>query len=410
MREQDLSPGPAPGPQHETGSEPGSGVRRRALLTGALLGVAASGVLFSGLLLVYRSRHVLPPPAAAHGFTVAQREIQIAAGAPQPIPFETAAVELKAPLPMPPITARITAVESNTAPAYAPLEGRIDHVLVKLGQTVSAGAHLALVRSGELASMLRELRGSSALAQTKRALAARMQVLVEARGASANDLLVAKNDLRDAELQASTADSRLKSLSIAPAGDNLYWLLAPRGGVVTQIDAAPGQQVGPGRDRPVVTLADLDEVLVLADVAQHDAGALRVGDAVDIRVPGDNDSLGSGQVENIAQVVDPERQTVPIRARAKNPQRLLRPNAFVEARFAPSSARSVLQVPTESVVSDGLESVVFVQTEPGRYRRTEVTVGRQNRRLTEIRAGLRGGERVVTSGALLLLNALDVED
>jgi multidrug resistance efflux pump len=71
-----------------------------------------------------------------------------------------------------------------------------------------------------------------------------MQVLVEARGASANDLMVAKNDLRDAELQASTADSRPKSLSIAPAGDNLFWLLALRDGVVTQLEATPGQYVG----------------------------------------------------------------------------------------------------------------------------------------------------------------------
>ena len=63
--------------------------------------------------------------------------------------------------------------------------------------------------------MLRDLRSSPALALTKRALANRMQVLVEARGASENDPLVAKNDLRDAELQAHTADSRLVAVDRA---------------------------------------------------------------------------------------------------------------------------------------------------------------------------------------------------
>lgn len=380
----------------------------RLIVLGALLGVWLAGLLFSGYLLLHRSSSTT---SGQTPFSVDKSGVQIAPGAPQPIPFETAEVTIGAPLPLPAVTARIATIEALTAPAYAPLEGRIDHVVVKLGEVVTAGARLALVRSGDLASMLRDLRASAALAQTKRALSERMQVLVDSRGASANDLLVAKNDLRDAELQARTADSRLKSLSIAAAADNQYWLLAPRGGVVTQIDAAPGQQVGPSRDRPVVTLAGLDEVLVLADVAQHDAGTLRIGDPVDIRIPGDNDSLGSGQVENISQVVDADRQTVPIRARAANPDRRLRPNAFVEAHFGAgaSTPTSILQLPTACIVSDGLESVVFVETAPGRFRRTEVALGRQNRKLTEIRAGLRAGERVVSRGALLLLNALATE-
>ncbi len=379
-----------------------------APLRAGFLGAAIASLGFGAFLLL---RGSAPPREVQPPFVVNKPDVQLAPQVPQPLPFETEAAQLGPPLPLPPITARIVTIESNTAPAYAPLEGRVDHVVVKLGEVVAAGTRLALVRSGELASMLRDLRSSSALALTKRALANRMQVLVEARGASENDLLVAKNDLRDAELQASTADSRLKSLSIAPAGDNLFWLLAPRGGVVTQIDATPGQYVGPSRDRPVVTLADLEEVLVLADLRPHDVSSVQVGDAVDIRIPGDNDSLGSGVIETISQVVDPERQTIPIRARAKNPQHHLRPNAFVEVHISSGSraGQSVLQVPTQSVVSDGLETVVFLQVGPGHYRRTEVTVGRQSARVTEIRAGLKPGDRVVSRGALLLLNALDVE-
>ena len=201
-------------------------------------------------------------------------------------------------------------------------------------------------------------------------------------------------------------------MSIAPDADNRYWLLAPRAGAVIQVDAAPGQQVGPGKERPVVTLADLEEVLVLADVAQSEVGSLHVGDPIDIRIPGDNDSLGSGQVENISQVVDMDRQTVPIRIRAKNPGGRLRPNAFVEAHFgkSPTGKPSVLRVPSQSIVSDGLDSVVFLQSAPGHFHRTEVTLGRQRGGVTEIRAGLKVGDRIVTRGAILLLNAIDMED
>ncbi len=401
------NPNPSPGSSSGAGSRSRDG--RRLFALGCLVG-AGGATLAAGLLLLLRPH--APTGNSAPPFTRSPQEIALAKGTPQPIPFETEPVQLGQALSLPPVTARIAALEVNTAPSYAPLDSRIDHVVVKLGETVAAGARLALLRSGDLASMLRDLRASSALAQTKRALAARMQVLVEARGASSNDLLVARNDLRDAELQARTAESRLKSLSIEPDGDNLYWLLAARAGVVTQLEATPGQQVGPSRDRPVVTLADLDTVLVLADVPQQDASALHIGDPVDIRILGDNDSIGSGVIENISQVVDPERQTLPIRIRAANPEHRLRPNAFVEAHFGagPAAPRTMLLVPTEAVVSDGLESVVFVQTEPGRFHRTEVTVGRQRGKRTEIRAGLKPGDRIVTRGALLLLNALDLED
>lgn len=381
----------------------------KRVVLGFVAGAITTALGFGTALWFKGGAHRNAEPA---GFTVTKTDVLLKPGVPQPIPFETGEATLGDPLPMPPITARIAAVESRTAPSFAPMEGRIDHVAVKLGDHVEVGTKLALIRSGDMATLLRELRASAALSQTKKALAERMQVLVDARGASANDLLVAKNDLRDAELQAQTADSRLKSMSIAPDADNRYWLLAPRAGAVIQVDAAPGQQVGPGKERPVVTLADLEEVLVLADVAQSEVGSLHVGDPIDIRIPGDNDSLGSGQVENISQVVDMDRQTVPIRIRAKNPGGRLRPNAFVEAHFgkSPTGKPSVLRVPSQSIVSDGLDSVVFLQSAPGHFHRTEVTLGRQRGGVTEIRAGLKVGDRIVTRGAILLLNAIDMED
>lgn len=54
------------------------------------------------------------------GFTVTKTDVVLKPGVPQPIPFETGEVTLGDPLPMPPITARIAAVESRTAPSFAP--------------------------------------------------------------------------------------------------------------------------------------------------------------------------------------------------------------------------------------------------------------------------------------------------
>ncbi len=373
----------------------------RSLLLGAALGALVAVV--STLLLTFTMRRPARAPQAA--YTIEQDGIRLRPGQ-SPLHFDSVVVREGPPLRRVPVTARVAAVETRTSPSYAPLEGRIERVSVRLGDSVAKGARLALVRSGDLATMLRELRASQAAAQTKQSLVQRMNILVESRAASANELLLAKNDLKEAELSSKAADSRLKSLSVSEEGDNLYWMLSTQAGTVVQLDAAPGLHVGPSKDKPVATIADLEEVLVLADVSQHDVVDLAVGTSAQIRLPGSTSDSLSGKIETVSQVVDPERQTVPIRILLRNPDHLLRPNAFVEATFAPSQSRRVLLVPTESVVSDGLDAVVFVEQPDGLLARRKVMAGRQSEGSTEILAGLRSGERVVHRGAILLLNTL----
>jgi cobalt-zinc-cadmium efflux system membrane fusion protein len=350
-----------------------------------------------------------PTPEAPAAFTVDRDSVQLK---PKVVPmqFETARVELGAPVARNPVTARVATVESRTAPSFAPLDGRVVRVEVHVGDHVKEGDKLILVRSGDLASMQRELRAAQLAIRTKQALATRLKILVDARAASQNDLMVAESELGEANLTSSAAGAKIRSLGVKQEGDTSYWVLATRSGTVVQLDAAPGKQVGPDKDHPVATVADLDEVLVVGDVALKDATSLRVGMDVVITEPGiSGQAAMKGVVSVVADVLDAERQTVPIRIKVQNPSHHLRPNEFVEAAFSPSEDERRLLVPTESVVSDGAISVVFVETTPGTLRRRPVKVGRQNRDRTELVSGVAEGERMVARGALLLLNAIDVK-
>ena len=237
-----------------------------------------------------------------------------------------------------------------------------------------------------------------------------MKVLVDSHAASENELLIAQNELREAELAARAADFRLKSLAVSEDADNLYWIIASRSGTVIQLDATPGQQVGPGRDKPVATVADLSEVMVLADLPQQDVVGLSAGMSAEIRIPGSENVTFTGKIETVSEVVDAERQTVPIRVRVDNSDRSLRPNAFVEATFATDIARKVLLVPAASVVTDGTRSFVFVEAESGVFHRRDVVLGRQHAGQCEILSGVKADERVVSRGALLLLNAIVLDN
>jgi membrane fusion protein, heavy metal efflux system len=342
-------------------------------------------------------------------FTTSQDAVTIMDGAKMPMRFTTAPSESSAPLPLPPVTARVSSVEVLTSPSVAPLAGRVVKVDVRLGDHVKEGDRLIEVQTADLPALQHEVRAAQLSIKTKQAIVDRLKLLVDARAASQNDLMVAQSELDEAKLTSQAAGEKLKSLSIKAAGETSYWVLAGRSGTVVQLDAAPGKQVGPDVDKPTATVANLSEVLVLSDVAQKDAAMLAVGQPAEIRLADGADVVARGTIETISEVVDPVRQTVPVRVHVKNEPRVLRPNAFVNVQFAPASTGSIVAVPSAAVVSDGARSVVFVEAQPGVFQRRRVEVGRQSKDKAEITEGLAVGERVVTSGALLLLNALNLQ-
>jgi multidrug efflux pump subunit AcrA (membrane-fusion protein) len=59
-------------------------------------------------------------------------------------------------------------------------------------------------------------------------------------------------------------------------------------------------------------------------------------------------------------------------------------------------------IPTKALVTRGAETIVFVERAPGHFVPRVVTVRDDDGVTATVSAGLRGGERVVTSGSLLL--------
>lgn len=391
-------------PPQQTATPGGSqGIRMRTIGMLAVGGIAVASII-AALSFTKRGTAEAQTP-----YSIESDAVKMAPGTARPVRFETESAKLGQALPPTSVTGRVTTLESLTAPSFATLEGRIVQVSVHLGDRVQAGDKLVEVRTADLPGMQHDLRAAALSVQTKRAIVDRVQKLIDARAASQNDLLIAQSELAEAQLAQQAAGAKLRSLSVTQAGDNAYWVIAGRAGTIVQLEATPGKEVGPDRDKPVATVADLDEVLVLGDVAQKDAIGLTADMEASIVIPGNVAAPVMGTVQTVSEVVDPERQTVPVRVRVKNTAHTLRPNAFVDLTFPAPAGAPVVLVPSAAVVSDGSASVVFVESEPGVYKRRPVTVGRQDGHQSEIASGLKADERVVTTGALLLLNAIDLQ-
>jgi cobalt-zinc-cadmium efflux system membrane fusion protein len=158
--------------------------------------------------------------------------------------------------------------------------------------------------------------------------------------------------------------------------------------------------------QPLATLADLTKVWIFLQVYEKDLAQIRSGLAVRIRAEAYPDDTFPGAVDFVGGVVDEASRTIRVRATVPNPSEKLRPGMFVKAQvLVPNpkeEGRTVLVVPQGALQTLEGRPHVFVEAAPGRFVRRVVETGHTFEGFTEILAGVRAGEKVVTEGSFVL--------
>lgn len=184
------------------------------------------------------------------------------------------------------------------------------------------------------------------------------------------------------------------------AGSGTITLRAPADGVVSALDVREGQQVNAGN--PVMTINGLDQVWIEAAVPQAQTAGIEAGTPVTVAVSALPGEIFHGTVEALLPDVDPTTRTQQTRIVLANPNHELAPGMFAEVAIATSPGAAHPLVPVEALISDGIDTRVIVALGNGGFKPVQVRTGRSSNGVTEILAGLHGGERVVTSGQFLI--------
>ncbi|WP_323760646.1 efflux RND transporter periplasmic adaptor subunit [Maricaulis sp.] len=208
----------------------------------------------------------------------------------------------------------------------------------------------------------------------------------------------------------AAAGSRLRALgvnqaqidSIAQRGtpQRLVDVYAPRTGVVLEMNVREGAHAHPSM--VVMTIADLREVWVVADLFEDEAAAIEPGQSVHVQSRAQPGRTWHGQVEYLYPTVDPRSRSIPVRMRFANSDGALRPEAYVNVRIEASPRDNVLSVPFEAVIRTGQSERVVLALGDGRYRLAQVRTGAEVGGRVEILSGLSEDERVVVSSQFLI--------
>ena len=195
-------------------------------------------------------------------------------------------------------------------------------------------------------------------------------------------------------------DVAIQRLDRTGAGTPRVTLVAPRDGVISELDAREGQAVEPGM--PLFRINGLATVWVNADVPEAQTSGLSEGAPVSVSVSAFPGRTFDGSVSAILPQVDPMTRTLRARIELPNLDGVLAPGMFAQVAIEAPAGASQLLVPSEAVIRTGERSVVIVASSDSHFQPVEVKTGAEANGKTAILQGLEDGARVVVSGQFLI--------
>lgn len=317
---------------------------------------------------------------------------------PPPPPMQVPAIAV-APTELVDATEYLARLRSRTAPAIRPaVEGQIVNIFVKPGDVVEAGTPLMRIDPA---------RQSATVAGTQAAAAARRAALALAeRNLARVEELVGKGALPEQELDNARTAVETARAEVAALGAELrggrvqlgyHQITAPTRGIVGDIPVRVGDRVTPAIQ--VTSVADI--TALEANVAIPVGRARDVRPGTEVRILDDAATqIAVGHVTFIAPEVNPETQTVLVKADIDNRGGALRADQIVRAHVVWRTQPGIA-VPALAVTWVGGQPFVFVVEASGQRaiaRQRPVKLGELADHSYPVVSGLVPGERIVTGG------------
>lgn len=261
-------------------------------------------------------------------------------------------------------------------------QGRVVALHFFEGQSVGKDAPLVTID----AAMLRaQAERASAERDLSRQQLERVRLLRQQNASSAADL-----ERAEASARSATAALAVLQLQIARSV-----VRAPFAGVVGQRFVSVGDYVTTGTR--LLTLQTVDPQRAVIEVPERHAVSLRPGQKLAFTVAAEPGRIFNATVDFIDPVVQTANRTIMVKARAPNPNRVLRPGMFVEARLATATRMNAIVIPEDAVQPLRTANIVWA-VEGGKASRRVVQLGARSQGIVEVLSGIKAGELVVVGG------------
>ncbi len=229
---------------------------------------------------------------------------------------------------------------------------------------------------------------------------AAQEEFLSVRRMQGSDMAALVDGARQRMRQAGMGEALIEQVERSGRTQPRFTVLAPIGGVVTELMVREGMTVTAGAT--LFRINGTATVWANAEVPESQAALLRPGAKVQARSPAVPGASFEGRVQALLPEVNATTRTLKARLELGNPGGRLVPGMFVQMQFMDMRAEKALLIPTEAVIQTGRRTVVMLAEEGGRFRPVDVEIGIESGGQTEVKRGLQAGQRVVVSSQFLI--------
>jgi RND family efflux transporter MFP subunit len=307
------------------------------------------------------------------------------------------------------------------------VNGRLQTVSVKLGDSVREGQVIARVEDSEIREQVRQAEasykvGQASIRQREADLKLAQSVLDRSKNLYERELLpqqtyedvdakyqaaVAQLDLARAQFEQSKA--RLDELKITLSNTQI---ISPVDGFVGKRFLDPGAFAS--TNAPVASVVDIRVVRMVANLVERDMRRVPVGTTANVDVDAFPGEQFRGRVSRVAPVFDPATRTAEIEIEVSNAGYRLKPGMYSRVQLTIETRENAVTVPRNALIDLDGKSGVFVAETPHTPEGTRggnqsqnvmtakflpVQTGIRDGENIEITGGLRDGTQVITTGA-----------
>ncbi len=297
--------------------------------------------------------------------------------------------------------------DNNVVKVFPRSSGQVVESKVSLGDRVSKGQALAIIKSADVAANYNDLNSANADLATAKRQMENSESLYKNGISSEKEYHEAKQNYQ----KALSARDKIQSLISINGGGKTseggkYIVTAPIDGYIVEKKVTAGAFIRPDMADNLFTISDLKTVWVNANVYEADISKINEGNAVKVLPLSYPDKIFTGRIDRISQVLDPQSKTMKVRINIDNKDMLLKPDMFVKVIVSNKVGTDATCVPTSALLSQDGKNYVVVYASKEDMRIAEVEIVKTLEGKTFVKGRIKPGQIVITKNQLFVFNKL----
>ena len=303
------------------------------------------------------------------------------------------------------LTGQVDYDEDHVVKIFPMVSGVAQDVRAMLGDYVHQGDVLAVLRSSDMTGYSNDLANAESNYEIAKRNKETTTSMYKSGLSSQVDSVNAAQQYLQAKANLEKAQRILQNNG--GSSDGQYVVRAPISGFVVERNINNGMAVRPDNSSNLLTISNLNNVWVMANVYESNIPYVKNGDSVDITTLSYPGKIFRGKIDKIMNVLDPDSRVMKVKIVMNNPDYLLKPQMFTSVSVNYSENTKSLAIPSSALVFADNQNYVLVYNSPSDIVIVPVQVNGTKGDKTYISGNLKEGQHIIASNALLIYQQLN---